>query len=95
VFQKEPLLSLSVVSIYHGVTTWIIIVRTSLQTNFHGSNQHGGLLVSELQAPLTVLGDVKLTVWGHKEFSQISREETSWLPLLQMLTDKPLIYDYL
>jgi hypothetical protein len=87
VFQKEPLLSLSVVSIYHSVTTRIIIVRTLLQTNFHGSNQHGGLLVSELQAPLTVFGNVKFRIWGDREFSQVSREETSWLPLQQLLTD--------
>jgi hypothetical protein len=47
------------VPIYHGVTTRIIIVRASLQVNFHGSIQHGGVLVSELQAPLTVFGNVK------------------------------------
>jgi len=75
------------VSIYHGVTTQIIIVRTSLQTNFHGYSQHGGVPVSELQAPLTLFGKMKFRMWGDKEFSQISREETSWLPLLQMLTD--------
>ena len=50
-------------------------------------NQHDGVLVSELQAPLKVFGNVKFRMWGDKEFLQISREETSWLPLLQMLTD--------
>ena len=59
VFQKELLLSLLVVYIYLGVTTQIIIVRTSLQINFHGSNQHDGMLVSELEAPLIVFGNVK------------------------------------
>jgi len=46
VFQKELLLSFSVVPTYHGVTTQIINVKTSLQINFHGSNQLGGMLVS-------------------------------------------------
>jgi hypothetical protein len=50
-------------------------------------NQHGGLLVSELQAPLTVFGNVKFIMWGDKKCLQISRKEASWLPLLQMLTD--------
>ena len=45
--------------------------------NLHGFNQHGGVLVSELQAPLRVLGNVKFRMWGDKEFSQISRQETS------------------
>jgi len=70
-----------VVPTYHGVTTQIIIVRTSLQINFHGSNQHGGMLVCELQAPLTVFGKVKFRMWGDKEFSCISRQETSCLYL--------------
>jgi len=87
VFQKELLLSLSVVSIHLGVTIWIIIVRTSLQINFHGSDQHDGVLVSELQAPLALFGNVKFRMWGDKEFLQILRKETSWLPLLQVLTD--------
>ena len=86
-FQKEILFTLSVVYIYLGVTTQIIIVRTSLQINFHSSNQHDGMLVSELQTPLIVFGNVKFRMWGDKECLQISREETSWLPLLQMLTD--------
>jgi hypothetical protein len=50
-------------------------------------NQHEGVLVSELQAPLTVFGNVKFRMSGDKEFVQISREETSWLPLLEMLND--------
>jgi len=70
-----------VVPTYHGVTTQIIIVRTSLQSNFHGSNQHGGMLVSELQAPLTVFDKVKFTMWWDKEFSHISRQETFCLYL--------------
>jgi hypothetical protein len=72
-FHKELLLSFSVVPIYHGVTVQIIIVRTSLQINVHGSFQHGGMLVSELQAPLTVFGKVKFRMLGDKEFSHISR----------------------
>ena len=80
-FQKELLLSFSVVPTYHGVTTQIINVKTSLQINFHGSNQLGGMLVSELQAPLTVFGKVKFRMWGDKEFSHISSEETSCLHL--------------
>lgn len=80
-FQKELLLSFLVVPTYHGVTTQIIIVRTSLQINFHGSNQLGGMLVSELQTPLTVFGKVKFRMWGDKEFSHISRKGTSCLYL--------------
>jgi len=49
-------------------------------------NHHDGVLVSELQAPLTVFGSMKFRMWEDKEFLQNSREETSWLPL-QMLTD--------
>lgn len=71
-FQKELLL-FSVVLTYHGVTNQIIILRTSLQINFHGSNQHGGMLVSELQAPVTVFGKVNFRVWGDKEFLHVSR----------------------
>jgi hypothetical protein len=48
-------------------------LRTSLEINFRGSNQHGGMLVSELQAPLRVFGKVKFRMWGNKEFSHISR----------------------
>jgi hypothetical protein len=46
--------------------------KNFIKTNFHCFNQHG-VLVSELQAPLTVFGNVKIRMWGDKEFSQISR----------------------
>ena len=68
-FQKELLLSFSVVPIYHGVTTQIIIVI--IQINFHGFNQHGGVWVSELQAP--VFGNVKCRMWGDEEFPNLKR----------------------
>jgi len=39
------------------------------------------LVVCWFQAPLTVFGKVKFRMWGDKEFSHISSEETSCLHL--------------
>jgi hypothetical protein len=38
--------------------------KNFIKTNFHGFNQHGGVLVSELQAPLIMFRNMKIRMWG-------------------------------